>query len=78
MFEELVLDLQKWLEAYHKRSNVEGCFLTWKRGCSLSLRKKFDVRRRQEAFSRACNLNIKRLCYLNYLEDINARESWHK
>ncbi|MDR2203173.1 MAG: transposase [Nitrososphaerota archaeon] len=78
MLEELVADPQKWFEAYHKRSNVEGCFSVFKRDNFLPLRKKLVVRKRQEAFSRACNLNIKRLCYLNYLEGINARETWHK
>jgi transposase len=78
MFEELILDSQKWLSEYHKRSNVEGCFSTLKRDNPLPLRKEFDERRQQEAFSRACNLNIKRLCYLNYLEDINTKETWHK
>ncbi|MDR2700375.1 MAG: hypothetical protein LBC12_06180 [Nitrososphaerota archaeon] len=78
MFEELTLDSQKWLSEYHKRSNTEGCFSMLKRDNSLSLCKKLDERRQQEAFTRACNLNIKRLCYLNYLEGINAREIWHK
>jgi len=78
MLEELLADPQKWLEDYHKRSNVEGCFSTFKRDNPLPLRKKLDERKEQEAFTRACNLNIKRLCYLNYLENINARETWHK
>jgi transposase len=78
MLEDLVLDPQKWLKDYHKRSNVEGCFSTLKRDNPLPLRKKLGERKQQEAFTRACNLNIKRLCYLNYLEDINARDSWHK
>jgi transposase len=78
MFEDLVTDPQKWLEDYHKRSNTEGCFSILKRDNPLPLRKKLNVRRQQEAFSRACNLNLKRLCYLNYLEGINARESWNK
>ncbi|MDR0372102.1 MAG: hypothetical protein LBI79_00845 [Nitrososphaerota archaeon] len=78
MLEELSLDPQKWLEDYHKRSNTEGCFSTLKRDNPLPLRKQLDERKQQEVFTRACNLNIKRLCYLNYLEDINARETWHK
>ena len=78
MLEDLMADPQKWLEEYHRRSNVEGCFSTLKRDNPLPLRKVLDARRQQEAFSRACNLNLKRLCYLNYLENINARESWHK
>jgi transposase len=75
MLEELMVDSQKWLLEYHKHSNTEGCFSTLKRDNSLSLCKKLDERKQQEAFSRACNLNIKRLCYLNYFEDINAREA---
>jgi len=78
MLEDLVADPQKWLEEYHRRSNVEGCFSTLKRDNPLPLRKELDERRQQEAFTRACNLNLKRLCYLNYLENINARESWHR
>ncbi|MDR2699896.1 MAG: hypothetical protein LBC12_03680 [Nitrososphaerota archaeon] len=49
-----------------------------KRDNPLSLCKEFDERRQQEVFTRACNLNIKCLCCLNYLEGINARETWHK
>ena len=78
MLEDLTADPVKWLLEYHKRSNVEGCFSTLKRDNPLPLRKQLDDRKQQESFTRACNLNIKRLCYLNYLEDINARESWHK
>ena len=78
MLEDLVLDPQKWLLEYHKRSNVEGYFSALKRDNPLPLCRKLDERKQQEAFSRACNLNLKRLCYLNYIENINARESWHK
>jgi transposase len=78
MLDDLIVDPQKWLEAYHKRSNVEGFFSTLKRDNPLPLRKKLSDRRQQEAFTRACNLNLKRLCYLNYIENINTRESWHK
>jgi transposase len=78
MFEDLIAIPQKRLEDYHKRSNVEGCFSTLKRDNPLPLRKKLDDRKQQEAFTRACNLNIKRLCYLNYLENINVKETWHK
>jgi len=70
MLEVLVLDSQKWFEGYHKRSNVEGCFSILKRDSHLSLRKKLDERKEQEAFTCDCNLNIKRLCYLNYLETV--------
>ncbi|MDR1992076.1 MAG: hypothetical protein LBQ98_01020 [Nitrososphaerota archaeon] len=57
---------------------MEGCFLVLKRDDVLPLCKQFDECKRQEAFIRVCNLNLKRLCYLNYLVDINVRESWLK
>lgn len=76
MLEDLAADPQKWLEDYHKRSNTEGSFSTLKRDCPMPLRKKIRVRRQQEAFTRSCNQNLKRLCYLNYLEGIIARETW--
>ncbi|MDR0493789.1 MAG: transposase [Nitrososphaerota archaeon] len=78
MLEELTTDPQKWLEAYHKRSNVEGSFSILKRDNPTALRKKLDARREQEAFGRACNQNLKRLCYLNYTENINPKENWPK
>jgi transposase len=51
MFEDLMVDPQKWFEEYHKRSNVEGCFSTLKRAIPLPLRKKLDDRKQQEAFT---------------------------
>jgi len=62
MLEELTADPQKWLEDYHKRSNVEDTFSTLKRDNPSSLRKLLDKRREPEAFGRACNQNLKRLC----------------
>jgi len=44
----------------------------------LALRKKLDERREQEAFGRACNQNLKRLCYLNYTENIDPKANWPK
>ena len=78
MLEELVADPQKWLEDYHKRSNVEGSFSILKRDNPFALRKIFDGLREQEAFGRACNQNLKRLCYLNYTEDIDPKGNWPK
>jgi transposase len=78
MLEELVEDPQKWLEAYHKRSNVEGSFSILKRDNPSPLRKKLAERREQETFGRACNQNLKRLCYLNYTENINPKGNWPK
>ena len=56
MLEELTADPQKWLEDYHKRSNVEGSFSILKRDSPFALRKKLDERREQEAFGRTCTL----------------------
>jgi transposase len=78
MLEELTADPQKWLEDYHKRSNVEGSFSILKRDNPLALRKKLAERREQEAFGRACNQNLKRLCYLNYTENIDPKGNWPK
>jgi transposase len=45
LFEDVMSDPQKWLEDYHKCSNVEGCFSTFKRNNPLSLRKQLDERK---------------------------------
>jgi transposase len=61
---------QKWLEEYHPRSISETANSTYKRDFPIPLRRKIDVRRKQEAFTRACDYNLKRLCYLKYLEGL--------
>jgi transposase len=77
---KMLLDLlgnpQKWLREYHARSNAETAFSTFKRDCPVPLRKKISIRKKQEAFTRACNYNLKRLCYLHYLKGITATEAW--
>lgn len=78
MLEDLMADPQKWLEEYHTRSNTEGSFSTLKRDCPIPLRKKLQFRKEQESFSRNCNYNLKRLCYLCYLKSIVATEAWKK
>jgi len=70
-------DPQEWLREYHHRSIVETGFSTLKRDYPKPLRKRLDPRRKQEAFTRACGYNLKRLCYLKYLEDISATEVWN-
>jgi len=76
MLMDLLCDPQKWLEEYHVRSNAETAFSTLKRDCPVPLRKKIPLRKKQEAFTRACNYNLKRLCYLYYLEGIDTTEAW--
>jgi len=77
MLLDFIKDPQKWLREYHSRSIVESSFSAFKRGFSKPLRKRIKRRRKQEAFTRACDYNIKRLCYLKHLEDIIAPEVWN-
>ena len=76
MLADLVCDPQTWLRDYHVRSNVEASFSSFKRDCPVPLRKKLQQRKKQEAFTRACNYNLKRLCYLKYLKGIIATDAW--
>ena len=78
MLEELTADPQKRLENYHKRSNVEDSSSILKRHNPFALRKKLDMRQEQEASGRACNQNLKCLCYLNYTENIDPKGNWPK
>jgi len=68
----LIKDPQKWLEEYHCRSISETVNSTFKRDFPAPLQKKLNVRRKQEAFLRVCNYDLKRLCYLRYLEDLDV------
>lgn len=70
-------DPQEWLREYHLRSISESAFSVFKRDFPIPLRKRIKLRRKQEAFTRACDYNIKRLCYLKYLEGISAVEVWN-
>lgn len=69
----LIEDPQKWLEDYHCRSISETVNSTFKRDFPVPLQKKLNVRRKQEAFLRVCNYDLKRLCYLRYLEDLDVK-----
>jgi len=77
MLLDFIKDPQEWLREYHTRSIAETGFSTFKRDFPKPLRKRIKNRRKQEAFTRACDYNIKRLCYLKYLEDIIAPEVWN-
>ncbi len=65
-----ITDPQKWLEEYHSRSISETANSTYKRDFPVPLRRKINLRRKQEAFTRVCDYNLKRRCYLRYLEGI--------
>ena len=70
MLLSFINDPQKWLEEYHSRSISETANSTYKRDFPVPLRRKINVRRKQEAFARVCDYNLKRRCYLRYLEGI--------
>jgi transposase len=70
MLLSFINDPQKWFEEYHSRSISETANSTYKRDFPVPLRRKINVRRKQEAFTRVCDYNLKRRCYLRYLEGI--------
>ncbi len=65
-----IADPQKWLEEYHSRSISETANSTYKRDFPVPFRRIINVMRIQEAFARVCDYNLKRRCYLRYLEGI--------
>lgn len=72
-----IQDPQEWLRDYHARSISESVFSVFKRDFPLPLRRRIKLRRKQEAFTRVCDYNLKRLCYLKHLEEISATEVWN-
>jgi transposase len=70
MLLDFIEDPQEWLRDYHLRSISETAFSTYKRDFPTPLRKRILRRRKKEAFSRVCDYNVKRLCYLHYLKGI--------
>jgi transposase len=67
-------DPQRWLEHYHRRSIAESCNSSFKRGFTKPLMKRIDLRKKEEAFARVCDYNLKRLCYLKYFANLSI--SW--
>ena len=69
-------DPQQWLREYHLRSISETVLSVLKRDFT-QLRRRIPRRRKREAFSRVCDYNMKRLCYLRYLKGlaVNWREN---
>ena len=70
MLLDFMEDPQQWLREYHLRSISETVFSTYKRDFPIPLRKRIHRRRKREAFSRVCDYNMKRLCYLRYLKGL--------
>jgi len=71
---ELLLSLfanpQEWLRDYHLRSNSETGFSNLILANPQPLRKKLPQRRETEDYLRPIVHNIKRLCYLKYIDDM--------
>ena len=70
MLLSFITDPQKWLEEYHSRSISDTANSTYNTVFPVALRRKKTVRRKQEAFTRVCDYNLKRRCYLRYMEGI--------
>jgi transposase len=70
MHYSFVENTQEWLREYHKRSLSETVNSTYLRMFPKPLARRMRLRRKYEAFTRACGYNIKRLVYLKYLENI--------
>ena len=72
MLLDFMEDPQEWLREYHLRSISETAFSTYKRDFPTPLRRRILRRRKREAFSRVCDFNMKRLCYLRYLKGLSV------
>lgn len=70
MHYDFIENPQEWLRSYHQRSKSETVNSTYIRMFPKPLLRKINDRRLFEAFTRACNYNLKRLLYLRYLKGI--------
>lgn len=68
----LIKDPQQWLRDYHQRSLSETVNSTYLRMFPKPLARIIRGRKYYEAFTRACVYNLKRLLYLQYLEDLTV------
>ena len=64
----LVRDPQAWLEEYHQRSRSEATWWSIEARNPGKIRKRIAERRETEALLRAVVRNLRRLCYLRWLE----------
>jgi len=64
MLLDFIEDPQRRPRDYHLRSISETVFSAYKRDFPTPLRKRILRRKKKEAFSRVCDYNMKRLCYL--------------
>lgn len=70
MHYDFIENTQDWLREYHQRSISETVNSALLRMYPRPLSKRIRARRIVESFTRRCGYNIKRLVYLQYLEDI--------
>jgi transposase len=70
MLLDFIQDPQEWLRGYHLRSISESVFSAYKRTFMAPLRRRIPRRRKKEAFTRVCDYNMKRLCYLRRLKGL--------
>jgi transposase len=73
MLLSFIEDSQQWLEEYHKRSIAESCNSSFKRFFTKPLMKRIDLRKKEEAYARVCDYNLKRLCYLKYFDNLSIK-----
>lgn len=73
MLLDFIEDPQQWLREYHLRSISETVLSVFKRDFA-ELQRRILRRKKREAFSRVCDYNMKRLCYLRYLKGLEV--SW--
>lgn len=64
----LVRDPQTWLAHYHQRSRSEATWWSLSARNPNKIRKRLEQRRETEALLRAVVRNLRRLCYLRWLE----------
>lgn len=70
MLWRFVEDTQEWLREYHPRSIAESGFSAEKRRDPRPVRRRLKDRKVTEIKARFCRENMRRLCYLWYLEGI--------
>lgn len=64
----LLSDPQEWLSVYHQRSRVEATWWSVQARNPGKIRKRLSERQETEALLRAVVRNLRRLCYLRWLE----------
>lgn len=69
---EFMRDTQGWLRDYHLRSIAESGYSAEKRANPNPIRRRIHGRKQTEMRARFCNENLRRLCYMRYLDDISV------